>query len=177
MGHRALVAYERDDDEYALHYSHWGAAGFGLACAITPATPFGCDDPTERVDPEPAATGVTLADATAEYLDFQLFEAFYVVDREERVTAYLPLWFGLDDESRTVEDSPAVGNGALVAVQGTDVEPTDPERVRGWCQGVKATLGALVDHRCLTEEEAVDLLAERVREQFHRREVRIVTPD
>ncbi|MFC6771328.1 DUF6735 family protein [Halorubrum pallidum] len=26
MGHRALVAYERTDGQYTLHYSHWGAA-------------------------------------------------------------------------------------------------------------------------------------------------------
>ncbi|WP_394338892.1 DUF6735 family protein [Halorubrum sp. Atlit-26R] len=23
MGHRALVAYERTDGQYTLHYSHW----------------------------------------------------------------------------------------------------------------------------------------------------------
>jgi len=30
MGHRALVAYERTDEQYTLHYSHWGAANLKL---------------------------------------------------------------------------------------------------------------------------------------------------
>ena len=44
MGHRALVAYERTDGTYTLHYSHWGAANLKLKHRITAATPFGGDD-------------------------------------------------------------------------------------------------------------------------------------
>ncbi|WP_148416367.1 DUF6735 family protein [Haloferax sp. KTX1] len=44
MGHRALVAYERTDGQYTLHYSHWGAADLKLKHRITAETPFGGED-------------------------------------------------------------------------------------------------------------------------------------
>jgi len=44
MGHRALVAYERTDGQYTLHYSHWGAANLKLKHRITAETPFGSED-------------------------------------------------------------------------------------------------------------------------------------
>ncbi|ELZ32433.1 hypothetical protein C474_06407 [Halogeometricum pallidum JCM 14848] len=40
MGHRALIAYERIDGTYTLHYSHWGAANLKLKHRITAETPF-----------------------------------------------------------------------------------------------------------------------------------------
>jgi hypothetical protein len=44
MGHRALVAYERTDGTYNLHYSHWGGCDLRLKHTITqyPATPMSC---------------------------------------------------------------------------------------------------------------------------------------
>jgi hypothetical protein len=44
MGHRALVAYERTDGQYTLHYSHWGAANLNLKHRISAETPFGDED-------------------------------------------------------------------------------------------------------------------------------------
>ncbi|MDL0145549.1 DUF6735 family protein [Halobacterium salinarum] len=44
MGHRALVAYERTDGQYTLHYSHWGAANLKLKHRISAETPFGGED-------------------------------------------------------------------------------------------------------------------------------------
>jgi len=44
MGHRALVAYERTDGQYTLHYSHWGAANLKLKHRISAESPFGGDD-------------------------------------------------------------------------------------------------------------------------------------
>ena len=44
MGHRALVAYERTDGQYTLHYSHWGAANLKLKRRISAESPFGGDD-------------------------------------------------------------------------------------------------------------------------------------
>lgn len=41
MGHRALVAYERPDELYNLHYSHNGGLHLRLKQEITPETPFG----------------------------------------------------------------------------------------------------------------------------------------
>ncbi|MCD2201621.1 hypothetical protein LPA44_17305 [Halobacterium sp. KA-4] len=44
MGHRALVAYERTDGQYTLHYSHWGAANLKLKHRTSAESPFGGDD-------------------------------------------------------------------------------------------------------------------------------------
>ena len=44
MGHRALVAYERTDGQYTLHYSHWGAASLKLKHRISAELPFGSED-------------------------------------------------------------------------------------------------------------------------------------
>jgi hypothetical protein len=44
MGHRALVAYERTDGQYTLHYSHWGAANLKLKHRISAESPFGGED-------------------------------------------------------------------------------------------------------------------------------------
>lgn len=44
MGHRALVAYERTDEQYSVHYSHWGASDLKLKYRISEQTPFGGDD-------------------------------------------------------------------------------------------------------------------------------------
>jgi hypothetical protein len=44
MGHRCLIAYERDDGDYNVHYSHWGGhTELPLREAITEATPLGGD--------------------------------------------------------------------------------------------------------------------------------------
>lgn len=189
MGHRALVARERGADEYALHYSHWGADGLGLAGTLASTTHFDGDDPDERVDPdergdtdervdpEPLATGLSRDAILAEHLDFQVYEAFYVVDREGRVTAHLPLWLGLADACRSVEGSATVGNGTLVAVRGPGVEPADPGRVRTWFRGTKGTVGWLVDDGRLPAAEVTATLVERVRERFPDREVIVVAPD
>ncbi|AAV44673.1 MULTISPECIES: DUF6735 family protein [Halobacteriales] len=48
MGHRALVAYERTDGQYTLHYSHWGAANLKLKHRISAESPFGGDDTNSK---------------------------------------------------------------------------------------------------------------------------------
>ena len=47
MGHRALVAYERPDELYNLHYSHNGGLHLRLKQEITPRTPFGAEQSTQ----------------------------------------------------------------------------------------------------------------------------------
>lgn len=44
MGHRALVAYERPDELYNFHYSHWGGLNLQLNYDVTHETPFGGDE-------------------------------------------------------------------------------------------------------------------------------------
>ncbi|MFD1586755.1 DUF6735 family protein [Halorientalis brevis] len=99
MGHRALIAYERPDSLYNLHYSHWGAADLRLKHAITPVTPFGGDEPgddtprilfdalVEAYDEETASTHVTAADMLAGQVDHDPLAI--AITKEEILTEYL----------------------------------------------------------------------------------------
>ena len=48
MGHRALVAYERPDELYNLHYSHNGGLHLRLKRELTSRTPFGGEKSNSR---------------------------------------------------------------------------------------------------------------------------------
>lgn len=117
MGYRALVAYERPDGQYNLHDSHGENSSHRLKHDISSETPFAgaeedvvqsqslfdalvagdyddSDDvtfpdlPSTAVNPNPWATAITREEAITGYLDPELHEAFYVVDRSFVVTAY-----------------------------------------------------------------------------------------
>lgn len=141
MGHRTLVAYDRDG--YDLHYAHWGVD----PDAIDRATPFGgppdddgmrdraadlldpaggrlTDDPRTAVDPDPLATGLSFAEVCAR-VDPVEHEALYVVDADFSVRRYLvfALWRA-DDRHRT----------ALVG----HADDADATYLRGWLAGARA---------------------------------------
>jgi len=152
MGHRTLVAYDRDG--YDLHYAHWGVAPESL----TPETPFGgppedgwareasddllspsggrlYGDRETAVDPDPLATGLSFA-ALGEHLDPIEHEALYVVDGAFSVRTYLV--FALDGR-------PAGGYGPAVALVGYD-GPGDAAYLRGWLAGARAVRGVCGPH-------------------------------
>jgi len=192
MGHRALVAYERTDDNYNLHYSHWGASNLRLKHAITEATPYGGDIPAqwtrsthealtagedvERVkqrldvegncptdiEPVPQATNVTFEKAITNYLDFLTHEAFYVVDREFEVTAYRTLWLGLQYESQMIDQSPTVGHGIIQTVRWYQSEPVGDGYTQGQFEGMKRIVGKMVDRGVFDRTEALRFLEQQV---------------
>ncbi|WP_436932843.1 DUF6735 family protein [Halosimplex halobium] len=190
MGHRALVAYERPDSTYNLHYSHWGAQDLRLKPAITEETPFGGDDldetlrtihrrlrdattdrgvdrildahefPPRQIDIDPRAIGVTIDEIIDDHLDFLHHEAFYVVDSDYQVSAYRTHWFGLRFDCRTVDDSPTVGNGALRTVRWYEGEPVGDGFAQGEFRGLKATVGDMLDRGVFTLAEATEYMAQ-----------------
>jgi len=189
MGHRALVAYERPDETYNLHYSHWGAMELRLKHAIDAKTPFGGSSvndswvntvygrlqaatqphlpevdgeqrPELDVDPEPWAVGITLDEVLSEHLDYLGHEALFVVDRTFDVTAYRTLWLGFEHAAETVSDSPTIGHGLLSTVRWYDGEPVGDGYVRGWFDGAKAILARWIDEDLLTASEATTVLVE-----------------
>jgi len=189
MGHRALIAYERPDSTYNLHYSHWGAQDLRLKPAITNETPFGGADPDEtlrtvhrelrdattdrgvdrvldandlparQVDIEPWAIRVTVDEIIDESLDFLHHEAFYVVDIEFRVTAYRTHWFGLQYDCEAIDEAPTVGNGALRTVRWYEGEPVGDGFAQGEFRGLKATVGDMLDRGAFTWAEAIEYMA------------------
>lgn len=161
VGHRALVAYERDRDRYDLHYSHWGAAQWRLATAITPDQSFGqCDGTrdgqTVAVDPAPIATDCTFDAILRDHLDFQQYEGFYRVTSGFDVEPWLVCWFGLPSV-----DTNRPKAGAIVAVDGSAVT-ADGEFIRGRFSGTKTTVCALLDRGLFDPETARAFLAETV---------------
>ncbi|WP_254832594.1 DUF6735 family protein [Haloglomus salinum] len=188
MGHRALVAYERTDGNYNLHYTHWGALDLRLCRTITDTTPFGSDRPTKAateaytylsggavpevvqerfdledcagadVEPIPQVTGVTLQEVITDHLDYLLHEAFYVVDWEFEVTAYRTLWFGLQYEATCIAESPTVGHGALQPVQWHNGEPVGDGFTRGQFSGMKQVVGEMVDRGMFDRDGALEYL-------------------
>jgi hypothetical protein len=192
MGHRALVAYERTDGTYNLHYSHWGASGLRLKHAITEATPYGGDTPAqwartthealtagegveqvrERLDvegncptdiePLPQITNVTLEETITNQLDFLTHEAFYVVDHEFEVAAYRTLWLGLQYESEQVDQSPTVGHGVIQTVRWYQGEPVGDGYTQGQFEGMKRIVGKMVDRGVFGQTEALRFLEEQV---------------
>lgn len=193
MGHRALVAYERIDGDYNLHYSHWGGCDLRLKHTITEATPFGNDRPSQwahdaydalvageepsevayrlelntqdgDVEPTPRETAVSLETALADHLDFLQHEAFYVVDCDLEVTAYRPLWFGLCYDAESIAESAFVGNGAVRRVRWYDGEPVGDGYTRGEFAGLKDVVGDMVDRGVFGRAAALAYLERKVRE-------------
>jgi hypothetical protein len=145
MGHRTLVAYDRDG--YDLHYAHWGVAPADL----TPETPFGgppndgwareragelsapaggrlTEGGETAVDADPIATDLPFVEL-GEYVDPVEHEALYVVDREFSVRTYLVWGFDGRAFGRT--------GGPTVALVGYDGE-SDATYLRGWRAGARA---------------------------------------
>ncbi|WP_255152198.1 DUF6735 family protein [Halorarius halobius] len=192
MGHRALVAYERTDGTYNLHYTHWGGSNLRLKHTITEATPFGGDTPAQwareahqalttgsdpetvrdsytidgscptDVEPIPRETGVTLTEILTAHLDYLHHEAFYVVDRELEVTAYRTLWFGLQYDADSIDRQPTVGFGAVRTVRWYEGEPVGDGRARGEFAGMKRVVGAMVDRGVFDEQSATQFLKQQV---------------
>ncbi|WP_132061036.1 DUF6735 family protein [Halorussus amylolyticus] len=192
MGHRALIAYERPDRLYNLHYSHWGALNLRLRQKITERTPFGDeiesewsqhyyrellgaqstpeeietgiveDRPHCDVDPAPVALRVTIDDILSTYLDFLHHEALYVVSREFEV--YRTLWFGLQYDCETVKGASTVGNGALCTRRWFRGEPVSDGFIRGQFEGLKDVVGDLIDDGVYTPEEATEYMVEKLSE-------------
>lgn len=199
MGHRALVAYQREDELYTLHYSHWGAQHLRLKHEIAKETPFGgevrhnlwasmaidalqagnrehlehlldqAERPETSVRVEPMATGLTVDEIVSERLDYLRYEAFCVVSTEFEVTAYRTLWFGLDDYCEAAVCSETVGNGALQTVCWYEGEPVGDGYVRGAFDAMKDVIGDMVDRDVFTLEEAIEYLKEKLTERADER--------
>jgi hypothetical protein len=182
MGHRALVAYERTDGQYTLHYSHWGAANLKLKHRISAESPFGGDDTDSKwanqllaeladgleadaVEPKPRATGLTLDEIVADHLDYLHHEAFFVVSTTFEVTAYRTLWFGLQYDSETVEQGETVGNGALATVRWYDGEPVGDGHLQGQFAALKDVVGDMIDKGVFTPSTARQYLKRKLAER------------
>lgn len=162
VGHRALLAYERDRDRYDLHYAHWGAHDWHLVETITPDQPFGAPERDRRqqptaVDPAPLATDCSFESIRDDHLDYQQYEAVYLVSESHEVQPWLVCWFGCPSV-----DISRPGDGGIVTVDPEDAR-TDGERLRGWFAGSKETVCALVDRGVLAPTAARSYLATIVR--------------
>jgi len=190
MGHRALIAYERPDSLYNIHYTHWGGLHLRLKRQITRQTPFGGEGASEdserlfetlieayddetvsqvvgesgveptQIDHEPLALAISLESVLTEYLDYLHHEALYVVDCDFEVTAYRTHWFGLQYDSQRISGEPTIGNGALRTVRWYDDEPVGDGYVQGEFRALKRVVGNLCDREVFSPGEAREYLSE-----------------
>ena len=141
MGHRTLVAYERDG--YDLHHAHWGVD----PTALTPLTPYGgrpdvarvraavadrlepaggrlVEDRETAVDPDPFVTVPTFQEVVG-HVDPVEHEALYVVPPDFAVRRYLIV---------ALQAECGRGRTALVRY----VDAADARYLRGWLAGARA---------------------------------------
>ena len=192
MGHRALIAYERPDSLYNIHYTHWGGLHLRLKHEITQETPFGGEQSDEnsqrlfatlieayddetvsrvvgdatvshtQIDPDPLVLAVTLSAVLEDYLDYLHHEALYVVNSEFEVTAYRTHWFGLQYDTERITEGATIGNGAIRTVRWYNGEPVGDGYAQGEFRALKRVVGDLCDRGMFSSEEAREYLIERL---------------
>ncbi|WP_254279972.1 DUF6735 family protein [Haloarcula marina] len=190
MGHRALVAYERPDSHYNIHYTHWSGLNLRLKHDLTPQRPFGGAIPNDQhqgtleqlltataidadafedgpntdplVRPQPTAIGVTFDELLSEHLNYLSHEALYVVDADFQITAYRTHWFGLQYDADSITEGPKAGNGAIRTVRWYNGEPVGDGHTQGEFQALKVVVGDMVDRDVFTESEAVAYMAQHL---------------
>jgi hypothetical protein len=130
MGHRALVAYERPDGRYDVHYSHWGGENLSLGARISRETPLAVG----AVEASPLAGPMPFERLLECVVDPCIYEALYVVDLAfETVTTHV-CWLGWNEE-------PDERRGALVVSDST----VDDREFSTWLRATKTVLADLVD--------------------------------
>jgi len=205
MGHRALIAYERPDETYNLHYSHWGGLNLRLRYGITERTPFGEREPettwTKRVyehlqtatdgdlpdldeerpwtdvDPEPLEVGISLEEILTSHLNYATHEAFYVVPSSFAVEAYRTFWLDFHLIADDAEAMPSIGHGVICPVRWYEGEPVGDGYLRGWFDGAKEVVGAFIDRGVFSTTQATTYLLELLLSQVEERQCEVRRAD
>jgi hypothetical protein len=196
MGNRAIVAYERQDGTYSVHYSHYGAADFRLVQTIAERTPFGEGSnavwasetineirendvqpntsplneehqATPEVEPVTRVTSDSLEELVDSIINYLYYEAIYIVDLNWSVQIWIPMWPGLNYHCRSIGDAAVVGNGALVEHSDSTAISTDYRALTSKWTAAKDILGDGLDRNWLDAEEASIYLQSKLREWVH----------
>jgi len=107
----------------------------------------------------------TLDEIVADHLDYLHHEAFFVVSTTFEVTAYRTLWFGLQYDSKTVEQGETVRNGAFATVRWYDGEPVGDGHIQGQFQALKDVAGDMLDKGVFTPSTARQYLKRKLAER------------
>jgi hypothetical protein len=133
---RTLLAVERDPGQYDLY----GGRGF-----------------EERL----LAANRPIETLLADHVDFLAHETLRRCGRDGTET-YRILRFSLPTARGIVGGEAWVGRGVLLSVR-YDLDPEDDGYLRGWFEGVRETIGELLDAGAITLEEGFGLLVDAVR--------------
>lgn len=193
MGHRALVAYRRQDGRFNLHYSHWGAE-VETAGKITLATPFGgANDGGENVmaaaftamfAEAAGADSVAVADDIADPPDTPIrpdpmeigVDIAGVMD--ELPNAWYEMAFVVDtqyDDDGEPTEMPVRAYRVEHDLNGDELLLEPRERMgggyhddsyqRGWYRGVKSQCSDLVENDVIDESVANERLLDAILEK------------
>jgi hypothetical protein len=133
---RALLAVERDPGRYDLYSVGWCEARL-------------------------LAANRSIETLLADHVDFLAHETLRRRDRDG-VETYRVLRFSLPTGRGVVGGEEWIGRGVLLSVR-YDLDPEDDGYVRGWYEGVRETLGELLDAGAITRGAAFDRLDGAVR--------------
>ena len=156
MSHRALVAVERGDGRYDVHYSRGGGADERLERLGRPDA----GRARELLDGPPIERGLPFEAMLADLLDPIVHEALVVVAPDGEATPYVVVPYLLATSDGLVESAP---RGAALALVGRDGSRLHPAYVRGWSHGAAEVLGEAVDADLLSPAEALGWLDDGVR--------------
>ncbi len=136
MTDRSLLAVERDPGRYDL---------------------YGGDGHENRL----LAADRSMETLLADHVDFLAHETLRRCDRDGTET-YRVLRFSLPTGRGVVGGGRWIGRGVLLSVR-YRFDPEDDGYLRGWFEGVRETLGELLDTGVITLSEAFNLLENAVR--------------
>jgi len=189
MGHRAIVAYERTDGTYSLHYSHRGAFEYQLRETIGATNPFGeCSNEiwaTETidliragetieqnpikeksgytsVDPMPRGSADSLEEIANSYVNYLHYEAVYLVSMNWDVDVWVPLWAGLTYDCSRITNANVVGNRVLVRHVDQNPVCVDHRDLTTKWAVVKEVLGDGLDDNWISSDEASTYLRSKL---------------
>jgi hypothetical protein len=133
---RALFAVERDPGQYDLH------GGRGCKARLL-------------------AANCSIEAILADHVDFLAHETLRRCDHDG-IETYRILRFSIPTGRGVADGGEWIGRGVLLPVR-YDLDPEDDGYVRGWYEGVRETIGELVDAGAITLEEGFGLLVDAVR--------------
>ena len=192
MGHRAVVAYERDDGLFDVRYSHWGSHDLKLRNDIAEETPLGGDaeeyepefitamlaeleEHIDEADDDVEVSGAlvgkqdsTPVEPEVEAKGITIAEVCEYVDESNfHAEAMYVVTREFDVRAFKPLYVPFDGRGSLlVEPRWVGEDPVSNDFDRGWFKGMVSELATFVDDGVLTEAEAADRAINHALEKF-----------
>lgn len=191
MGSRALVAFQRDDGNFDIHYSHWGAYQLELEEKIQKNEPLGGDNPapefltqltqtlSETADEEDLSISGHLTEAQsptaiqrdADIRNVHKNDLGQVVDEHPDAIEALYVVTREFDVTGFMNKPLSIGNtrhgSLLIRPKWFGNEPSGLGSIKGRIQGMESTFTELIQDDIITNQDAHERLINNILSRFH----------